>query len=184
MKFQFVTITKKIENLSMNNRFFEKLVFSYYKMVLNKEVKLGDIQSDSKVLFIGGGYMPCSAILIHRLSKANVTVLDNDINAIEKSTELVKKMKLDDCVFVKYTDGLALEEFDFDVIVLAMQVSPLNDVFDKVYNGSKVGTKIIIRKPKKTLAKGYITNTMCLEPIDSIKQSCLSNIDYSLLYVK
>lgn len=184
MKFQFVTITKKIENIASKNVLFRELLFLYYKPIIKREIKLANINSSNRLLFIGGGYMPVSAVLYQRLSKAKITVIDNDPLAISSAIKLIDIMKLQEQIDIVLCDGLDSLSFDFDVVIIAMQVNPLQEVFNTLYNAIEKGVKIVVRRPKASLQKGYLSNELELESNDYINQCCFSNIDKTVLYVK
>lgn len=193
MKFQFVGITKIIEENACNIAPLRHMMFAYYGSIISKEVKLSNTRKDYEILCIGGGYMPCTAILFQKLSGANVTIIDNDKETLESARKLVDIMKVSDKVKVIFCDGKDIDSGEFDVIHIAMQVSPKTAVFDHIYSGMKKGAKLLIRCPKKHLKCGYhnIEETGCIQcgmkavnPTDSIKQNCFSNIGRTLLYVK
>lgn len=181
MGFKFVNITKKIEKNAINNKLIRNLLFSYYVPIVKKEILLSPIKCTDKLLFIGGGYIPCTAILFLKYTKANITVIDNDINALDNSKKLINKLNLNN-INIVHCDGLDMDFSDFSVIHIAMQVEPLTEIFNKIYNISN--SKIILRKPKDKLKKGYATETLVVKPSKTIKQVCYSNIKESCLYEK
>lgn len=183
MAFQFVDSTKILEKNMGKFLFFQKLILAYYKPIVKNEVKLANINSNQNVLCIGGGYFPCTAILFHKLSGgATVVVLDNDIDAVNSSKKLVEKLGFSQKVIVKHTDGLESSAQGFDVVHVAMQVSPKEQVFNILHDSMNENSKILIRTPKQHLERGY-------QPFKQIadkwvKQTKYSNIERTLLYVK
>ncbi len=175
--FKFVNATKVLEK-SSGNFLFKNITLFYYKKIVIKEIKLGNINDSSNVLCIGGGYFPATAILIKKLTNAKVTVIDNDINTIEYAKKRINKMKLD--INVLFTDGQDIEANSYNIVHIANQVSPKNLVVDKIKKSINNGI-ILVRTPKENLKKGYEKED--LENTNKfIKQPFYSNIERTLLY--
>lgn len=184
MKFQFVNVTKVLEQNASNFSFFRKIMFVYYTPIIKKELKLAQLNSGEKVLFIGGGYMPCSAILFQKLSDTNITIIDNDEDTICYAKHLIDSLNLNDKITIKYCDGKEMVIKEFDMVHIAMQVSPKNSVFKHVYKNMKNGAKLLIRQPKDHLQKGYNIHICGEKPKASINQVNYSNMKRTVLYVK
>lgn len=183
MGFQFVNITKKIEKQALSNIIFRKMMLLYYTPIIKREIKLSNVSNQDNLLFIGGGYMPCSAILFSKFSNAKITIIDNDVDALNHSKILLNKMKLDD-ISVIHCDGMNFDVEEFNIVHVAMQVNPLTEVFDHIYNNLKANSKIIIRVPKDKLKSGYHQNLITIKHTKEIKQFIFSNMKKSYLYVK
>lgn len=191
MKFQFVGITKIIEENACRITPLRQMMFAYYRSIIAREVKLSKVTKDNHILCIGGGYMPCTAILFHKISGAQVTIIDNDKETLKSARRLVDVSKVSDKVKVVFCDGKDVDSSEFDMIHIAMQVSPKMAVFNHIYGAMKDGAKLLIRCPKKHLKAGYHnleesfdSSTSGEPPVDSIKQNCFSNIGRTYLYVK
>lgn len=184
MKFQFVGITKVIEENASKTKLLRNAMFNYYKDIIKKEVMLADVTNVNKVLCIGGGYMPCTAILFQKLTGAHVTIIDNDKSTLSSAKRLINAVDLNDKVELKYCDGKDIDPSQYDVIHIAMQVSPKTEVFQNIYQGMGEGTKLLIRKPKKHLEGGYHVNESEVKEVACVKQNSFSNIERTLLYVK
>lgn len=157
MAIQFVDSTKIIEKWMGKNRILQNVILSYYRKIVKNEVELAAVRDTDSVLCVGGGYFPCTAILFHQLSGAMVTVIDNDLDAIQTSTKLIEKLGLSGKVKVQYTDGGDASANGFDVVHIAMQVSPKTVVFDHLKTTMMQGAKVLVRTPKNCLKSGYQT---------------------------
>ncbi len=184
MNFQFVNPTKNLENVMRKTKFLQNVILAYYKPIVEKEVCLSDARYSDKILCVGGGYFPCTAILFHKLTGATVTVIDNDKGAIEKSTELIESLGLKNKVIVKYTDGVDVSGEAFDVIHIAMQISPKETVFKRIHSTMRKESKILVRTPKEHLERGYQPFKEICAQMKSVKQPFFSNIDKTMLYVR
>ncbi len=181
MGFKFVNITKKIEKSTTYNILFRSITLSYYKKIVKREIRLGFISKEDNVLCIGGGYFPATAILIAKIVGCNVTVVDNDIETIKVAKVAINKCKINDKVNVEFIDGIEVNASKYDVVTIANQISPKNVVYNQIKNTIDSG-RILVRKPKKHLLKGYDEEEL-LTTTSSIKQPFYSNIERTLLNV-
>lgn len=176
--------TKEIEKIAGQNNIFQSIMLAYYRPIVAKEVNLSNINKDSKVLCIGGGYFPCTAILIHKISGAEVTVIDNDEKTIESAKKRIEKLGISKKVCVKYANGIEIDTKEYDMVHIAMQVSPKEEVFSNAFEKIHKKSKILIRVPKKHLKQGYHEFKISKKEKNFVKQPIFSNIRKTLLYVK
>lgn len=185
MAFQFVNGTKILECNMSRNSFFQNIMLSYYRPIVKKEVELSNANANNSILCIGGGYFPCTAILFNQLSNATVTVIDNDLSAVEKSSKLIEKLGLSSKVIVKHTDGIDISSSNFDIIHIAMQVSPKEEVFNHIHSNAEQKAKILVRTPKQHLERGYNPfKEISMKHNNDVIQPKFSNIERTLLYVR
>ncbi len=180
--FQFVNGTKVLEKSMGTNLIGQNMMLSYYRPIVKREVELGSVKQHHQVLCVGGGYFPSTGILFHQLSGATVHVIDNDMEAVLFSQKLIEKMGLSKEVIVSHSDGIDSTAKNFDVVHIAMQISPKEEVFDHLHSTMVEYSKILIRTPKQHLERGY-------EPFRQIadqwvKQMPYSNIERTMLYVR
>lgn len=184
MSFQFVNPTKIMEKIAGGTTVFQNIMLAYYKPIVKKEVELANVKNTQQVLCVGGGYFPCTAILFHLLSNATVTVIDIDNDAVQYSQKLVKKLGLEDKVIVKHANGLECSGQGFDIVHIAMQVSPKEEVFVNLHGNMNHKCKLLVRTPKQHLERGYQPFSSLISVKDSVKQPSFSNIEKTLLYVR
>jgi len=153
-------LTYKIENRAANAGMFYRFASQYYRDVIEKEVVLAGINANDNVLCIGGGMCPFSAILIHQLTGARVTVIDNNSTCIPKAKQIIKRLGLSKYVGVVCGDGRDFDYQEYSVIHLALQVSPMDKVFALVKEKAAPGTRLLMRRPKKYFKdkQPYITH--------------------------
>lgn len=177
--------TKALERLAARNASLYRTVSLYYKRLIKKEAALANIQAGDKVLFIGGGPCPISGILLHEYTGAHITIIDNDPRCVGISKKLIEKLGYADFIEVLHSDGTDINPEDYTVIHMAVQVSPLKQVFRHLKKGCRFGAKILVRLPKKRLADTCVI-TEC-----SLCATCCNkavhrwgNIDSTALFVK
>lgn len=178
-------LTQKIESWASVSKFGYWLTTHYYRDVIQKEIDLAQITASDHILFIGGGICPCSAILLHQATGAKVTAIDNNRNCTSKAQELIEHLKLREHVQVLYQDGRVAELEAYSVVHFALQVSPLEAVFSQVEKRALSGTKLLIRRPRKSLNKIYPLPSASLPICDQqVTHKKARNIGRTLLYIK
>lgn len=149
------TCTKWLEkNLSKFNPLI-KLYSLYYRNIVKREIRLANVRSCDKVLCIGGGSIPCTAIEFANQTNANIHVIDMDSNAVECARNVVFKLGLNEKITVINGKGQEIDIEPYDVVHVALQVSPKEDVLRNIWERSKEGNRIIVRMPRKRLKLFY-----------------------------
>ncbi|MCL2753430.1 MAG: hypothetical protein FWE44_04690 [Defluviitaleaceae bacterium] len=178
--------TYKIENKAAKAGFVFRIASGYYKDVIQKEITLANITKDDHILCIGGGICPFSAILFHKTTGAKVTVIDNNEACIPKAQQAIERLGFGKHITVCHQDGNC-PNFDytaFTVIHLALQISPMEQVFANAVEKAAAGTRLLVRRPKKVLENAYcpmFSETVENSPFASHKSR---NIGCTLLYTK
>ena len=149
------TCTKWIEKKFSKYDSLIKLYSLYYRNIVEKEIQLANVKSCDKVLCIGGGSIPCTAIEIANQTNAHIHVLDIDESAVECARHVIEKLGLHEKITVINGKGQDIDIGPYDVVHLALQVSPKEEVLKNVWEKSKEGNRIIVRMPRKTLNPFY-----------------------------
>lgn len=148
--------TKWMEKQMTRLPFLSELCRSYYREMVKKEIQLGCIVSSDRVLCIGGGSVPCTAIEIACLTDASVVVVDNDPCAVCNAQKLIEELHIEEKVKVLLASGEDLELNGFTVIHIAKQVCPRQRVIQSVWKKASDGARILVRNPK-ALARPFYT---------------------------
>ena len=180
-------LTYRIEHLAVRAGIFYHITSHYYRDVIKREIRLANITERDHVLCIGGGACPFSAILLHQTSSAKVTVIDNNSDCILKARQLVDRLGMNEHIRLLCQDGgsaeLSLSEYS--VVHFALQVSPAEHVFSQIKNRAAPGTKLLIRRPKKSLGKMYCAlRSSIQDQCQKASHRTICNIGSTLLYVK
>jgi hypothetical protein len=149
------SLTQKIESWASGAGVFYRLAENYYIDMVKNEAALAGIGENDKILCIGGGCCPFSAILFHRTTKARGTVVDNCDKCLPNAQPVIERLGLSDYINVVLQDGCPLDIKDYSVIHLALQVNPIEKVVTEVESRMKPGAKLLIRQPKKNLCCLY-----------------------------
>ncbi|NLJ58981.1 MAG: hypothetical protein GX339_09070 [Tissierellia bacterium] len=184
MKRLMVKMTQKIEyivdKLPWTYKFFE----SYYDKVVENEIKLASIKPTDRILCIGGGPCPSTAIQLHQKTGAKVWVIDNDRDAILTARKNIDKLNLSDFIKVKFSDGTNIDAYNFTVVHIALQVYPKNKVFRKITDSCRPGTKIMVRIEDEKFSKLYSLFETDNIRVDSKIYHKKKNLNYTMLHVK
>jgi len=178
--------TYKIETQAAEAGLVYKFACEYYREVIQKEAILANITDKDHILCIGGGICPFSAILFHQMTGAKVTVADNNEACIPKAGSVIDKLGLNENVRVVHQDGTCEKAcfMQYSVIHLALQVSPMEQVFSTVEKKMLPGTKLLVRRPKKQLHNMY--SEVCHISLDCCPYTAHKsrNIGSTVLYIK
>ncbi|MCL2840278.1 MAG: hypothetical protein FWE05_05835 [Defluviitaleaceae bacterium] len=179
-------LSYKIENKAVEAQLIYKLASRYYHDVIERESVLANITEKDHILCIGGGICPFSAILFHQMTGAKVTVIDNNEKCIPKARQIINRLGIKESVKVYHHDGKSehIMFADYSVVHLALQVTPIEQVFYAIERQVVSGTRLLIRRPKKLLNKLYcaFANGLLSHCAYTSHKSC--NIGSTALYIK
>lgn len=149
--------TSIMEKLISHLPFLIKVISPYYKEKVEKEISLAQIKESDKVLCIGGGAVPITAISINKKTGADVDVVDIDQEAVEKSRVLLKKLGLRKNIKVKLAHGQNIGIKDYSVIHVALQAEPHSQILENIFKQAENKNRVIIRCPHCSKADVYQT---------------------------
>ncbi|WP_331446170.1 class I SAM-dependent methyltransferase [Natranaerobius thermophilus] len=152
-----------------------------YKSVVKNEIKLGQITSEDKVLNIGCGAIPFTAIHIAKLTGAEVIAVDRDLDTIEKAKYYLNYYCKDLNISFKQSDASIDVPNSFDVAIVALQVNNKASVFENLYSKSKEGGRLIFREPPMVFQKIYDSLPTYYKATDKVEQR-VKTIRGSILY--
>ncbi|WP_026895271.1 nicotianamine synthase family protein [Clostridiisalibacter paucivorans] len=182
--------TKWMEKRISNSNFFIDMYELYYKNVVKNEIRLARVEDKDNILCIGGGAVPCTALQMAMETGAKVHVIDIDPIAVYNAKNLINKKGLSHRIQVSNKNGQEIDIRDYDVIHVALQVSPKEKVLENLWKKARKGTKIVVRMPKKGLNYFY-SSLSCgfLETNDINCERCsakkgINTMDRTLLMVK
>jgi precorrin-6B methylase 2 len=144
-------ITKLFEKIFANTLFPIPIYHFFYKQLLKDEIKLCSISCKDKVLCIGGGPIPCTAIEIAKETGACVEVIDNDSSVIKFAQKVIKLYGLEGQVKIVYGLGQTIDPKDYSVIHIARQTHPKRDVINNILKKASFGARILVRYCKNEM---------------------------------
>lgn len=134
-----------LELLSVKIKLFERILSSWRIPVFLKEIEMAKVTQKDKVLLIGCGIFPSETVLISETTKARTIGIDNSINAVKLAKNYVQKKELADLVTIQYADGVDIQLDTFDVIFIAINVFPIDDVLKHVASSMNDTARIMCK---------------------------------------
>ena len=139
-----------LELLAVKTRFFNALLTKARKPVFLNEIKMSGIKKDDNVLLIGCGIFPLETMLIAQETNAKVVGIDNSDKAVKIAKKYIKKIGLEDDVKIEYADGRDVPVKEFDVVFIAINVFPIENVLLNISKAKdlKKNTRILCKSIK------------------------------------
>jgi ubiquinone/menaquinone biosynthesis C-methylase UbiE len=116
------------------------------------EIKRANLSPGDKTLVIGCGIFPSTSIVITEESNVHVTGIDNNIKVIHIARSYMEKKKLTNKVCIEYGDGLNYPVRDFDVIFIAINVWPIDQILIHLAQNMKTGSRLMCRSLKNDIS--------------------------------
>jgi hypothetical protein len=150
-----IAAKKIISGEAKNENIFQ--VYGRYKRLNDKEIEFGRISKDTTVAFIGGGWLPISAINYARAG-AKVTVYEKDEKRIDIAEQVTNKLGLSDSIHYICTKA---EDADFhgtnyEVLVIAAMAFPKNKIINATITYHRYDCqRVIMRTTSQNLSYLY-----------------------------
>ena len=150
-------------NIHRSTMFLEKLIVKitpicllycmFYKKAVLNEAELAKLKDTDTLLFVGGGAIPYTAMILSRYVK-HVTIIDHDECSSNLAQKLVSKLRMKNITII-HTKGEELDTSPYTVIFIPLQAEPKNIILKNIRKKSCKHTKIIMRIPKKSFDNVY-----------------------------
>ena len=152
-------------NICRNTNLFERMIVrippfsllycSFYRKTVEEEAIFANIDSDDRLLFIGGGAIPYSALILAKKAK-HVTVIDCDSISAKLASCLIQRLGISN-VTVKCDQGEQLNPEEHSVIFIPLQAEPKQRILENIKSKCNLKTKVLMRIPKKSFSNVYTT---------------------------
>jgi precorrin-6B methylase 2 len=130
-KFDAIALKKLVDNLFT---FSEKIIIhyprllpfyiDYYDDIIDNEIQIAQITSETKLLHIGCGSIPASIILLARKTGAIVQGIDKDKQAIENARICIQNLGISQSIDIRQGDALQMNILAYDVILISQGIVP------------------------------------------------------------
>jgi len=110
-----------------------------------EEFKIFGISNGSKILFVGCGQYPITAIVLARSYDVKIIAIDKNSKAIKLAKRIIHEKNLEDKITIEEGNGLNYPVDKFDVVILGGLLFPKKLILNHVSESVKPGTKIILR---------------------------------------
>jgi len=175
------------EKVATKFDFISSNYFRMYQELVDKEIKMAGISQKDKVVVVGCGSLPITAILVALKTNAHVVAIDKDKRAVKEANKYIKNHHLENNIEIEYADGKAYPLKNFDVIYLTYGLKKKEDIFNFIVKNSKNNSRIIFRtaissKEEKKKSTAELSKWFLVK--DSIKSDTLPPSGTYLLYNK
>jgi tRNA(1-methyladenosine) methyltransferase and related methyltransferases len=112
---------------------------------LRNENQLVKFTPEQKVVFIGGGPLPLTLILLNRIFKAQCVSVEVLPEVAELSRKVVEKLGLESQIDIVIGDETSLNDIDYTVVMVAALAEPKERVFANVWEVVDTTTPVLYR---------------------------------------
>lgn len=147
-------------NINKNNAsfLFDKnvnVIVPYFQRYINLvkcEQNNLKVSSNDKVLWIGSGPFPSSAMILNSMVHCHIDCVDVSKVAINKSGSLFKNLGLSNSIKVINSNGDKVDSSQYDKILVGVLASPINPVMQNIIKRAK-STAVILKRVTYGLRK-------------------------------
>ncbi|GAB4316743.1 MAG: nicotianamine synthase family protein [Methanobacteriaceae archaeon] len=141
--------TEKAEEILNSDDPWETLKsFHFYERylgLLRNENQLVKFSSEQKIVFIGGGPLPLTLILLSKMYNTQGVSIEIIPEIADLSLQVIKKLGLDSKIEVVVGDETALKEIDYTVVMVAALAEPKERVFANLWEILDTKTPLLYR---------------------------------------
>lgn len=137
---------KLAKTLKVNIDYAKKyLLYKRFTILIKNEIQLGNILCKDKVLFIGSGPFPSTAIILNKLTECKIDCFDKCKSYVDLSRKVIRKLSVSNDIKIYHKSGELLKKNKYDVIIIALLANPKEKILSKILEKSRSGTRIICR---------------------------------------
>lgn len=144
-RFLSCTLFTLLEILAVWIPLFDSLLTRWRNPIMTSEIEMLHIDSSEKILHLGCGAFPSAAIAIATKKKTHVVGIDNNSIAVKLARVCIKKKELSSLITIEYGDGTRYSMSDFDVIYIAINVWPIDQVLLHLAQTMKPTARILCK---------------------------------------
>jgi hypothetical protein len=154
-----------------------------YREVVCREIKLSGLRAGERVLQIGAGSVPFTAIYLAHLAGVRVQAIDIDECAVARGRRCVRRLGLEHLVQVVRGNGVDYPPDDYQVVFVALQAEPKTEILEHFLTNGSPGLRVVVRQPRNQFRAHYDQLPASWRPVSRVSQDKIT-FAYSLLYVK
>ncbi len=121
------------------------LLFDRFDELLRRELALVQGAQPRRILFIGSGPVPISAIHMHLQTGVPVDCIDRDVNTVALSRQLLGKAGFSESIRVFCDKGEDHDVSQYDLILVALLAKPKRNILKNLRKRAKPTTHILCR---------------------------------------
>ncbi len=166
----FLSLVKTIENLGTLFPAFGWIYTKlFYQSMLEKEIVLSGIVPGMKVIHIGCGPLPMTAVHLAEFG-AQVTAVDMQDSILKQAAQFINRRQLCDRINLLKGCGTSFDFSGYDAIWFSLHVNPITKVIQRACRSMDTDARIIFRAPRGKLSWFYTSiDKQFLPPTVSLK---------------
>jgi Nicotianamine synthase protein len=119
--------------------------YERYPILVGNEVRLAAFSAGDRVVFIGGGPLPLTLMLLNTRHGIDGISVEKVPKIAALSEQVLDKLGYGSAIAVVCGDESALADLAYDGVIVAALAEPKDRVFANVYNAVSTATKILYR---------------------------------------
>ncbi len=134
-----------LEVFSVKSRWVHRWYMKWLGEIFIEEFRLAKVTEQDRVLHIGCGALPTMSLLAAGEAHAKVVAIDKDLNAMQRAQQYVASQHLSNLIAVEHGEGTTYPVNSFDVIFIATNVTPIEEIFRHLKENAKPEAQIVCR---------------------------------------
>jgi hypothetical protein len=135
-----------VHGLTPSSTIDDYALASRFRRLITREIDLlTQGGHPERLLFIGSGPLPVSAILAHEYLGVPVDCVDVDTVAVADSRRLLQHLQLSDAVHVLHADGTSIDARAYDAILIALLAKPKGEILASLARCARKDCRIVCR---------------------------------------
>lgn len=162
-------------------KLYEQIIGREYK----KEIEKFGLLNSKKILHIGCGAYPITALILADLTSAKIVSIDKDPFVVSFARKLIDKRKLQKKIKIELGDGQKYNVKEYDAIIVSSCSSPKNKIMKNIFKNADVNTKIVIREIEKNLDNilNIINSNKNIKYHEKIRNNSVFNFNWYSFYM-
>jgi len=144
-----------MEKKIASSKMLVSLYSGIYNEVVQNEIKLAGITARDRVLNIGCGGIPFTALLIAKFTGARVWAVDKDQHAVAVARKCIAAQNMENLISVMHYDGREPFPYDFEVALVALQAEPKEEILNSLIARGGNKARLVFRSPRLEAAHQY-----------------------------
>lgn len=137
-----------LEDLGSRWSFGAKVYYRlFYQSMIAKEAYKAGLEPGSRVLHIGCGALPYTALALASLG-CEVVGLDYNPRAVDRARQCIAAMSFSDRISIQAGDGLEVDLSPYDAIWVSLNVFPREKIIQRAADRLSEGASLLYRNPR------------------------------------
>ncbi len=119
----------------------------FYQGMIDQEARLAGIQPGDKVMHVGCGALPFTAVELARRG-CHVVAVDHDPRALERARQSIRGTEFSKNIDFKLEEGHRIDFSGFDAVWISLHVFPKQPVVKTALRMMPLGSRLVYRNPR------------------------------------